>query len=183
MNFKLIETERLLLKGLSPEDMTEIFEGNLKPEIMKILGHRSEADYEKEYLKYKNGYATYNRSFLLFLLVDKTSDKIIGRCGLHNWNTDHRRAEIGYMMEDEDYKKLGLMGEAVEAIIDYGFRFLDLHRIEGLVGKENIPSLRLMEKNNFIREGLLREHYYVAGKFEDSIVFSKLREEYLNEKK
>ncbi len=75
------------------------------------------------------------------------------------------------------------MGEALEAIIDYGFKFLNLHRIEALVGKENIPSLRLMEKNNFIREGVLREHYYVAGKFEDSILFSKLREEYLNEKK
>ncbi|WP_430401656.1 GNAT family N-acetyltransferase [Fluviicola sp.] len=183
MNFKLIETKRLLLKGLSPEDMTEIFERNLKPKIMTILGHRSEADYEKEYQKYKNGYASYNRSFLLFLLVDKSSDKIIGRCGLHNWNTDHLRAEIGYVMEDENYQKQGLMGEAVEAIIDYGFKFLNLHRIEALVGKENIPSLRLMEKNNFIREGVLREHYYVAGKFEDSILFSKLREEYLNEKK
>jgi len=183
MNFKLIETERLLLKGLSPEDMTAIFEQNLKPKIMTILGHRSETDYEKEYHKYKNGYAAYNRSFLLFLLVDKTTDKIIGRCGLHNWNTDHWRAEIGYVMEDEDYKKQGLMGEAVEAIIDYGFTFLNLHRLEALVGKENIPSLRLMEKNNFIREGVLREHYYVAGKFEDSIVFSKLQEEHLNEKK
>lgn len=183
MNFKLIETKRLLLKGLSPNDMTEIFERNLKPMIMTILGHRSEADYEKEYHKYKNGYAAYNRSFMLFLLEDKTSGKIIGRCGLHNWNTDHWRAEIGYAMEDEDYKKQGLMGEAVEAIIDYGFKFLNLHRIEALVGKENIPSLRLMEKNNFIREGVLREHYYVAGKFEDSVMFSRLREEYLCEKK
>nr|WP_294859731.1 GNAT family protein [uncultured Fluviicola sp.] len=182
-NFKLIETKRLLLKGLSPEDMTIVFEQNPKQTVMTILGHRSEADYEKEYLKYKNGYATYNRSFMLFLLVDKTSDKIIGRCGLHNWNADHRRAEIGYVMEDEDSKKQGLMGEAVEAIIDYGFKVLNLHRIEALVGRENIPSLRLMEKNNFIREGVLREHYYVAGKFEDSIMFSKLLEEDMNEKK
>jgi [ribosomal protein S5]-alanine N-acetyltransferase len=182
-NFKLIETNRLLLKGLSPKDMTEIFERNLKPKIMSILGHRSEADYEKEYHKYKNGYSAYNRSFLLFLLEDKASGKIIGRCGLHNWNPDHHRAEIGYVMEDEAYKNQGLMGEAVEAIIDYGFKQLNLHRIEALVGKENIPSLRLMEKNNFIREGILREHFYVAGTFEDSIMFSKLREEYLNEQK
>lgn len=183
IDFKRIETKRLLLKGLSPEDMTEIFERNAKTQIMTILGHRSEADYEKEYHKHKNGYATYNRSFLLFLMVDKASGKIIGRCGLHNWNPDHFRAEIGYVMEDEEYKNQGLMGEAVEAIIDYGFSNLNLHRIEALVGPENIPSLRLMEKNHFIREGVLREHYFVAGTFEDSVMFSKLREEQITEKK
>lgn len=182
IDFKRIETTRLLLKGLSPEDMTTIFENHSKNEIKEILGHRSEADYEKEYFKHKNGYATYNRSFLLFLLEDKTSGKIIGRCGLHNWNPDHLRAEIGYVMEDEDYKNQGLMGEAVEAIIDYGFSDLNLHRIEALVGTENIPSLRLMEKNHFVKEGVLREHYFVSGTFEDSVMFSKLREEHITEK-
>ncbi len=179
MNFKLIETNRLLLKGLSPEDMTEIFERNSTPQIKTILGHRSEADYEKEYQKYKNGYSSYNRSFMLFLLEDKVSGKIIGRCGLHNWNADHRRAEIGYSMEDETFKKQGLMSEAVEAVIDYGFKLMNLNRIEALVASYNTASLRLLEKNGFIKEGILRNHYYVNGVFEDSVMFSKLREEYL----
>ncbi|AEA45224.1 GNAT family N-acetyltransferase [Fluviicola taffensis] len=183
MNFKLIETDRLLLKGLSTEDMTAIFERNLKPKIKILLGHRSDEDYEKEYHKYKNGYASYNRSFMLFLLVDKASDKIIGRCGLHNWNVDHRRAEIGYGMEDETYKKQGLMSEAVEAIIAYGFEQMNLNRIEALVAPQNAASLKLLEKNNFVWEGVLRNHYYISGTFEDSVMFSKLQEEYLKEKK
>jgi ribosomal-protein-alanine N-acetyltransferase len=182
MNFKQIETSRLILKGLSPEDMKIVFEQYPKEEIKQILGHRSEEDYLKEEYKYRNGYASYNRSFILFLLTDKASGTIIGRCGLHNWNTDHSRAEIGYSMEDESFKRLGLMSEAVEAIIDYGFRQLNLNRIEALVAPNNIPSLRLMEKNNFIREGLLRKHYNVSGFFEDSVMFSKLYEEYTNEK-
>ncbi|WP_343632811.1 GNAT family protein [Fluviicola sp.] len=178
MNFKLIETNRLLLKGLTPEDMTEIFERNHKPKIKTILGHRSEEDYEKELHKYKNGYSSYNRSFMLFLLEDKASGKIIGRCGLHNWNRDHWRAEIGYSMEDESFKQQGLMSEAVEAIIDYGFKQMNLNRIEALVADYNTASLRLLEKNGFIKEGIMRKHYYVNGVFEDSVVFAILREEY-----
>lgn len=181
MNFKLIETNRLLLKGLSPEAMTEIFERNHKPKIKEILGHQSEEDYEKELHKYKNGYSSYNRSFMLFLLEDKASGKIIGRCGLHNWNTDHWRAEIGYHMIDESFKQQGLMSEAVEAIIHYGFKGMNLNRIEALVASYNTASLRLLEKNGFIREGVLRNHYYVNGVFEDSILFSKLREKYTND--
>ena len=74
------------------------------------------------------------------------------------------------------------MTEALAKIIQYGFDKMGLHRLEALVGSENLASLRLMEKFDFIKEGLLREHYYTSGKFENSVVFSKLREEYLREK-
>jgi ribosomal-protein-alanine N-acetyltransferase len=182
MNFKTIETSRLVLKGISPEDMKYIFENLTKPEIKKTLGHRSEEDYRKEEFKYKNGYSSYNRSFILFLLTDKDSDIIIGRCGLHNWNMEHKRAEIGYIMEDESFKGKGLMTEAVKAIIDYGFTNLNLNRIEALVGIGNVPSLRIMEKYNFKKEGVLRQHDYISDKFEDSVLFSKLHCEYIDEK-
>jgi len=182
MHFEIIETRRLILKGLFPVDINYIFENFTKPEIKRILGHRSEEDYLKEESKHKNGYSSYNRSFILFLLTDKASDNIIGRCGLHNWNMEHKRAEIGYVMEAESFKRKGLMSEAVSAIIDYGFNKMNLNRIEALVGIGNIPSLRLMEKYHFIKEGVLRQHHYTSDKYEDSILFSKLYTDYINEK-
>lgn len=178
MNFVIIETDRLVLKGLSPSDIKYIFDNLSKPEIKELLGHRTEEDYEKEESKHKNGYAAYNRSFLLFLLVDKESGLIIGRCGLHNWNKEHKRAEIGYVMEMEDFKRKGLMTEAVKAIIDYGFRELSLNRIEAIVGAGNIPSLKIVESFNFIKEGTMRQQHFADDQYEDSIFFSKLRYEY-----
>jgi ribosomal-protein-alanine N-acetyltransferase len=77
-------------------------------------------------------------------------------------------------MEDEDFKRKGLMTEAVGAIIDFGFGKLHLNRIEALVGAENTASLRLMEKFNFVQEGVLRQHYFTGDKFEDSVVFARL---------
>lgn len=182
LNPIIIETKRLKLTGFSPEDMSFIFENKSKNEIKKILGHRTEEDYLKEEYKYQNGYASYNRSFLLFLLSEKTSNTIIGRCGLHNWNKEHNRAEIGYNMLDENFKEQGFMTEAVRAIIDYGFNTLKLHRLEALVGSNNAPSLKIIENNHFIKEGLLRQHFYVADKYEDSVVFSLLRNEYIYKK-
>lgn len=182
MNFEKIETSRLLLKGFSPDDMNYIFNNLAKSEVKEILGHRSEEDYLKEENKHKNGYSSYNRSFKLFLLIDKESSKIIGRCGLHNWNIEHKRAEIGYVMEDDSFKRKGLMKEAVNAIIDYGFKVMNLNRIEALVGIENVPSLKLMEKNNFVKEGILRQHIQISDKYEDSVIFSKLYNEYIDEK-
>lgn len=178
--FEEIETERLLMKGLTPSTFTNIFESLSKPEIMEILGHRTEDEYAHEEHKYQNGYASYNRSFMLFLMMDKATQKIIGRCGLHNWNTDHQRAEIGYVMIEEGFKQKGLMSEAVVSVIDFGFRKLNLHRIEALVGKDNLASLKIIKKNGFVKEGLMREHYKTQNGFEDSMVFSLLQSEYKN---
>lgn len=182
MTFVTIETSRLTLKGITPDGMTYIFGNLTKPEIMKLLGHRSEEAYRKEEAKQKNGYASYNRTFLLFLLIDKESGSIIGRCGLHNWYPEHKRAEIGYIMEEENFRGKGLIAEAINAVIDYGFTQLHLNRIEAMVGAGNGPSLRLMEKFNFKREGVLRQHYYTSDQFEDSVVFSRLYDEYMEEK-
>ena len=178
LNPIILETKRLKLTGFSPEEMSFIFENNSKNEIKKILGHRTEEDYLKEEYKYQNGYAAYNRKFLLFLLSEKTSNTIIGRCGLHNWNIEHNRAEIGYNLVDDNFKRKGFMTEAVRAVIDYGFNTLKLHRLEALVGSNNTASLKIIENNFFVKEGLLRQHFYVAEKFEDSIVYSLLRSEY-----
>ena len=84
-------------------------------------------------------------------------------------------------MEDESYKRQGLMTEVLAVIIEYGFTKMNLNRIEALVGSRNIPSLRLMQKYNFVKEGLLRQHFYTSDKYEDSILFSKLYEEYIKE--
>lgn len=173
MTYKTLETERLILRGLNPSMMNFIFENHVKSEIMAMLGHRSEQEYEKELFKYKNGYAAYNRSFWLFLLIDRHSDKIIGRAGIHNWNQEHRRGELGYVMVEEAFKRLGLMSEAVSTIIDFGFTEMNLHRLEALVGLNNTASHRILQKNGFEREGILRSHYYMNGKFEDSVILAK----------
>ena len=178
MKLETLETPRLILKGFRPEDMNYIFSNLNKTEIMQLFGHRNDEEFLKEQEKQQKGYATYNRSFLLFLLHEKESGIIIGRCGLHNWNPEHFRAEIGYNMIEENFKRKGFMSEALEAIIAYGFSELNLNRIEALVAPGNVPSIRLLVKNNFIQEAVLKQHYFHEGKFEDSIVFALLRADY-----
>jgi hypothetical protein len=76
MNLKpiIIETQRLKLTGYSSQDMTFIFENLNKDEIKKILGHRTDEDFQKEEYKYKNGYSSYNRAFILFFTDRKNNE-------------------------------------------------------------------------------------------------------------
>lgn len=118
------------------------------------------------------------RSFCSFILADKQTGHTIGMCGFHTWYIHHYRAEIGYHIA-EAYQGRGLMSEAMNTVVRYGFEAMQLHRIEAFVGKDNEPSLRLMNRFGFVREGLLREHYFTKGVFEDSVCFSLLQSDYI----
>jgi ribosomal-protein-alanine N-acetyltransferase len=174
MNLETIETPRLILRRLSPDDLRYMFGHYEKEHIMEMLGHRSEEDFQKEKHKFEKGYTTYNRSFEQFQLIDKTSGTVLGACGFHTWSADHSRAELGYALIDDTSKRQGFMTEALGPIIDHGFYKMKLHRIEALVGPDNTPSLKLLATFGFKQEGVLREHYFVNNRFEDSILFSKL---------
>jgi ribosomal-protein-alanine N-acetyltransferase len=70
------------------------------------------------------------------------------------------------------------MTEAVRAVIRFGFRTMNLNRIQGRCEVENIASVRVMEKAGMRLEGVLREHEYSAGKYLDIVMYSILRREW-----
>jgi ribosomal-protein-alanine N-acetyltransferase len=58
----------------------------------------------------------------------------------------------------------GLMQEAMIIVIDYGFRAMHLHSIEANVNPDNAASIKLLERNNFVREAYHKENSYFNGK-------------------
>ncbi|WP_284653739.1 GNAT family N-acetyltransferase [Flavobacterium terrisoli] len=177
IEFEILETERLLLKKITPALFADLFANYPEAEIKKLLGLSTEEEFLKEKAKSEGGYTTYDRTILAFVLVSKESGQTIGRCGYHNWYKDHSRAELGYALNNDESKRKGYMGEAVKAILDYGFKVMNLNRIEAFIGPANEASLRLVKKNGFVQEGQLRQHFVRNGEAEDSVVFSLLKDD------
>jgi ribosomal-protein-alanine N-acetyltransferase len=178
MEFETLETERLILKKLTPEIIAHLFAHYAEADIKKELGLTTDAEFNKEKEKFDGGYTTYDRTIVTFVLIRKDTNQSVGRAGFHNWYKDHRKAEIGYALNSDENKRKGFMGEAVRTIIAYGFETMDLNRIEACVGPANVASLRLIQKNGFTKEGHLRQHYIRDNEIQDSLIFSLLRQEY-----
>ena len=178
MEFQFLTTKRLKLRMITPEVFNYIFQTYTEDEIKSFLNTKNDTDYQKWKLKYEKGITGYNRSFLLFQLIDKTSNQILGGCGYHNWFAEHSRSEIGYDLHDDAYKRNGYMSEALEAIIAYGFTSMNLNRIEACIGPQNIASRKLIEKMNFKQEGILKEHFCSNGIIGDSIIYALLKRDY-----
>lgn len=178
MDFETIETERLYLKKLTPEDFTRIFAERSENEVISLMGLSTHEEYLRDKAKSEGGYRTYDRTVVAFLLVSKETGETLGRAGFHNWYFDHRRAELGYALFREHERRKGYMGEAVKRIIRYGFEVMNLNRMEAYIGAENEASLAIIRANGFTYEGTLRQHYVVNDKAEDSLLFALLNKDY-----
>jgi [ribosomal protein S5]-alanine N-acetyltransferase len=178
MNFNTITTERLFLREMNPGVYRHVFTTYTDAQLADFFGFNTAEELETKKLQFKDGFTTFNRSFLYFQLLDKQTRRVIGWCGYHTWYIQHFRAEIGYVLAKETERRKGYMKEALGEIIRYGFENMNLNRIEAFIGAENTASSRLLQRYGFQPEGTLREHYYTNGRIEDSLLFSLLKGEY-----
>lgn len=105
-------------------------------------------------------------------------DIVIGIFSLHYWDQYHHRAEAGYGLAHAHWRQ-GIGSEALQAIVQFGFEHMDLHRIYARTISDNHESVRLLERLGFRREGTQREHSWEDdGTFHDSAIYGLLAREF-----
>lgn len=174
----ILATERLYLRELNPEIYNQLFRSYSELEIKGYLGLKSNAEFREAKKRFEEGTTTYYTTFKNFHLLSKQDGQVIGRCDFHTWIRAHRRAEVGYTLTSETHKNKGLMTEALRAVLSFGFEKMDLYRVEALASPHNIPSLQLLKRYGFKKEGHLRNHYMINGELQDSHIFSLLLPEF-----
>ena len=181
LSFSELRTPRLVLRELNPPVARHLFNNHTGPEIFHLLGCSSEQDYLAIKERYWVNFIDNPRlSFRTWLMIDPKTGGLIGDIGFHSWWLRHNYAEAGYGIWDEFHKGKGLMSEAMERILEVGFEEMKLQRVEAFVLPGNKPSIRILQKFGFRREGLLRRRFCSEGKMEPTLAFSLLPEEYQN---
>ena len=109
--------------------------------------------------------------------IRDTQDKLIGVASADNFEpgTAHR-AEIGYWLA-KPYWGQGIMTDAVRAFVRYAFAELQVVRLTAHVFDLNIASARVLEKNGFKLEGVLRQHFEKDGQVLDARLYGLLKDE------
>ncbi len=103
-----------------------------------------------------------NRTYYPFVIVDTTTDKIIGYTDIKSIDWNIPKAEIGYFI-DKDYEGKGISTKAAENIVGYCFEILQLHKVFLRTHESNIASRRIAEKLGFIVEGNIRSDYKMTN--------------------
>jgi ribosomal-protein-alanine N-acetyltransferase len=169
--FPVLETERLVLRRTTLDDVTEYFALRSNVDAMKHIAKPIQTTIEEtKTLIYKiNEMINFNDG-LGWAVCFKGDKKMIGSVSFHRIEKEHHRAEIGYMLHP-DYWKQGIISEAVAALIDYGFNTLNFHSIEAHIDPTNSGSEKVLQKFNFEKEAYFKENYFYNGQFLDTAVY------------
>ena len=112
-----------------------------------------------------------------FLIFDSTSDELLGGLTLGGIRRGvAQAATLGYWMGAPHAGK-GRMTRAVAAVVRFGFDTLRLHRIEAACIPDNAPSIALLERNGFQREGFARAYLKINDAWRDHILLALLEGE------
>ncbi len=93
-----------------------------------------------------------------YALVRQADGEFLGMISLVI-NPDHKRGMVGYWL-GKAYWNQGYMSEALQRVMQYGFKERGLQKVYAECFVENRGSARVMEKSGMVREGLLREYFY-----------------------
>ena len=168
-----------MLRALTPEDAGAIFAYASNPEVSRYVlwePHRSledaQAFLELTTSRYESGDAPD------WGMIYKGDGRLVGTCGFVEWEREHARAEVGYVLA-RAYWGRGLATEALGAMISFGFgRRMDLNRIEARCIAENIASARVMQKAGMRHEGTMRQREFIKGAYRDMKLYAILKGEY-----
>jgi ribosomal-protein-alanine N-acetyltransferase len=153
---RVVETERLVLRHLSIDDLDALAAIQADPEVMRYFpaGPRSREGTLRELercigLQEEHG-------FSLWAAIDKADGRLIGRCGLLPQALQGREeVEIAYLIDRACWGR-GLATEAALAIRDLGFGRLGRGRLVSIIHRDNLASRRVAEKVGLRPERLIQ---------------------------
>jgi [ribosomal protein S5]-alanine N-acetyltransferase len=176
--FPILETERLVLRAMTPEDADDMFRIYSDPEVMRYWGMEPFTSIDHVLQRVARSAEMFReQTGVRWAITRKGEGQVIGTCGHRRIIKEHHRSEIGYELARDAWGK-GIMPEAVDAILRFGFERIGLHSVEALIDPANVGSRRVLEKLGFVQEGYFRESYYADGRFTDTAVFSLLKRDW-----
>lgn len=140
----ILETDRLLLREFEITDAQNFYELNLNPNVIKYTGNSAFKDID-EAKTFLENYSDYQKNgFGRWAVINKSTQDFIGWCGL-KYDEKLDETDIGFRFFEHFWNK-GYATESAKACINYGFEKLNLKIIIGRAMKENIASVKVLEK-------------------------------------
>jgi RimJ/RimL family protein N-acetyltransferase len=162
-------------------DLTVIGEWYNDPDIRKVSGMSLPfltKDMEEFYEQ------TQDPSVRVWFMVE-TIDKetVIAETGFQRINPQWRTADLTLIVGSREHQGSGYGSEILDAILEYGFGVLNLHRVSVGIVEFNKPALALYSKKGFVEEGRQLDGYFWDHQYHDFVMMSLLETAYRERKR
>ena len=172
--FPVLVTERLVLRELRTSDAERVFAMRSDPAVMRHVNRPMATSITDaiELIERINTNIAANEA-VHWALTRAGEDTFLGLIGFWRIVKEHHYAELGYTLMQEAWGQ-GYASEAIDTVVNFGFGTMGLHRVEAITRPANTVSMRVLEKNAFVREAFRRQDIFWNGVFHDSVHYGRL---------
>lgn len=173
--FPELETEHLILNEITMDDLDVFHRLRSNVSIMQyIQGRLAKTQQDTIDVINRSHQLLSEGNNISWGIRTKEKNLLIGSIGFYRIQWNNMRGEIGYIL-DPEYHGKGIMSEAMQKIMNFGFHTMKFHTIEAVIDPNNKPSENILLRNGFIKEAHYKENFYSEGKFYDSLVYTKFK--------
>lgn len=178
--FPELITERLVLREIVMNDVDDIFTLRSDEQVTRLnIGDPYTTREQAERLVQRMRELYNARQELRWGISLQHDSTVIGIIGYNYWDRVDHRASVGFDLARAHWRQ-GIMSEALQAVIRFGFTRMGLNRIEADASIYNDASITLLLRSGFKQEGHQREQYYENAIYHDLLLFALLKKEWLN---
>lgn len=178
-----LETKRLNLRLLTPEDAQQMFDHWANDtKVTKYLNwkpYQTVKDVRNNLSEYQKNYIDVD--YFFWGIEEKVSQQLIGTISASVADKTAKVAEVGYCIGQNWWCK-GYTSEALEEVIAYLLEKNDFKRIEAIHDTDNTPSGKVMEKAGMSYEGTLRQRLVNNRGLVDGVYYAILKKDYISQK-
>ncbi len=170
-----MQLESVNLRPLEDRDLAALQVYRNDPHILNSLGGYSPGMTRADLV----AWLQYHRSRTdeaMWCIANREDDSCLGHVGLYQINTRVRKAELGIMIGDADFRGRGVGHEVCQAVIAHALGELNLRRIELSFLATNEAAQKLYTRLGFLQEGIQKEAEYRSGAFVDVVLMSLIRD-------
>jgi len=172
-----LDAGRVRLRWLTDADVPALFAIFGDAEVTRYWGFAALPDLAAAAALLADIHRGFRAGTLFQWGVEAPGGPLVGACTLARLDPANRRAELGFALGRAFWGR-GYMTAALPAVLEFALGRLGLHRVFADTDPRNAPSIRVLERLGFLREGLLREHYLVQSEPQDAVVYGLLRSEW-----
>ena len=166
----------IYLRILEETDLEKTIAWINDPEISEIMGYLPVKSKTAQLNWYKSIDGDPSR-YIFAICLNQTNEHI-GNVGLGNIDYINSHCMFNIFIAQKENRSNGIGTEATKLALSFAFNQLNLNKVYLRTSERFISANKMYIKMGFVRDGVLREHYFTNGKYEDKILYSILRKEY-----
>lgn len=171
--------DNLLLRTLQPDDAEELFKAvdasreHLRPWLPWVDMTRK-PEHSLQFIQQSRTRQQNQEGITLGIIYNQ---KIIGSVGMHDWDHNLKKAQLGYWIA-KDYEGKGIVNAGLKSFIDFLFNKAGLNKVEIQFIVANKKSAAVAERIGFKVEGIIRQNFIQNGTYHDLVITGLLKEEW-----